>query len=108
MQVKVIVVARKEKGVSWQIHICHSIVVTLYYSFAITFAAVMDFAPSLSSSTGNWFCYIAWFVQLYCYHALSTHTLLVAIMKYVFIVHRENKTAFGKEKVKKLNLPLKS
>ena len=104
LQVKVIIVARKEKGVSWQIYICHSGVLTLYYSFTIVFSSVMNFAPFISMYTGRWFCYVAWFVQLYCYHAVTNHTLLVAIMKYVFIVHRENVTEFGTERIKKIFL----
>ena len=47
LQVKIIVNARKEKGNTWQIHICHSIVLTIYYAFTIIFAALMHFAPSI-------------------------------------------------------------
>jgi len=100
LQLKIIVVARKEKDTTWQIYICHSIVLTIYYSFTILFAALMNFAPLTSMYTGSWLCYVGLFVQAYCYYAITNHTLLVAVMKFMFIVHREKVTAFGKEKVK--------
>ena len=104
LHVKIIIVARKEKDTTWQIHICHAIILPVYYSFTITFAALMNFVPFISSFTGSWLCYVAVFVLLYCHYAITNHTLLVAVMKFAFIVHREKVTEFGKEKAKKIFL----
>ena len=104
LQVKIILVARDEKDTTWQIHICHSVVLTIYYFFTIIFRALMHFVPFISSFTGSWLCYVAFFMQLYGYYAIINHTLLVAIMKFAFIVQREKVTEFGKEQTKKVFL----
>ena len=103
LQLKIIVVARKEKDLTWQIYTCHSIVVTISYFFTIIFAA-MYFAPFIPSYTGSWYCYFGNFVLLYCWYSMTFHTLLVAVMKFAFIVHREIMTEFGQEKAQKIFL----
>ena len=104
LQVKIIIIARKEKGSTWQIHVCHSIILIIVYSYTIPFETLMYFAPSTSSYTGMWFCYISSFLILYCFHSILNHSLLVAVMKYTFIVHLEKVREFGTKKVQKIFL----
>ena len=104
LHVKIIAVAKKEKDLTWQIYICHSIIVTICYSFTIMFANILNFAPFIPSYTGSWFCYFGNFVQLYCWYAMAFHTLLVAVMKFAFIVHREVMLEFGQEKGQRIFL----
>ena len=100
LQLRIIVVARKEKDTTWQIYICHSSLLIICYSFTIFFSGLMNFGPSTSIYTGSWICYFALSLHVYCYYAITSHTLLVAVMKFIFIVHLEKVIAFGKEKVK--------
>ena len=65
LQAKIIIVARKEKGSTWQIHVCHSIILIIVYTHLIPFEALMYFAPSTSSYTGTWFCYVSSCLILY-------------------------------------------
>ena len=104
LHVKVIAIARKEKDTTWQIFICHSVVLIIYYSLTIVFDAVMYFVPFLSNYTGNWICYVVSFMTLYCVYSIQLHSLLVAVMKFAFIVHLEKVREFGKSKCKKIFL----
>ena len=104
LQVKIIIVARKEKGSTWQIHVCHSILLVIFYSYTIPFEALMYFSPFMSSYTVTWFCHVSSFLMVYCLHSILNHSLLVAVMKYTFIVHLETVREFGTRKVQKIFL----
>ena len=104
LQVKIILNERKEKGSTWQIHISHSVVLIIAYAFTIPFESLIYFAPFMSSYTGTWLCYIASFVILYCFHAILSHSLLVAVMKFAFIVHFKKVREFGDIKAQQIFL----
>ena len=101
IQIKIILVCKKEKDKTWQIHISHSIVLIIYYTFTIPFDAITYFIPFLSQYTGHWLCYIASFITLYGYYSAGAHTLLISVMKYVFIVHDKKVREIGEDKIKK-------
>ena len=102
IQIKTIYECKEEKGKTWKIHISHAIVTTVYYGFFIPFQAVTTFVPSLSFYTGSWICYLASFVSFYCYHAIVFNSLLVSIMKYIFIVHALKARGYGEPKIQKV------
>ena len=107
IQYKIIYVCWKEQdGKTWHIHMAHSIVVTIYFAFVIPFWRVTQSFPNLSQYTGEWFCYLASFIRIYCFHKLTFNSLLVAVMKYLFIVHSIKTLRFGEAKIKKAFLVL--
>ena len=88
IQTKIISVCRKEKGATWKIHVCHSVVLIINFAFHISFDALVFFAPSVSYYTGEWLCYLAWLVNYYCFYSIVANSLIISIMKYIFIVHQ--------------------
>ena len=101
IQLKIIFVCNKDKdGKTWQIHMTHSIVTIIYFSFNVIFQTFTHFIPFLSQHTGDWFCYLAAFVELFCFYSLSTNSLLIAVMKFVFIVHNNKVLEFGEDRTK--------
>ena len=103
-QVKTILVCIEEKNKTWQIHISHAIVMTVYYGCFIPFYSITYFIPYLAAYTGSWICYLSAFVAVFCYQAIMVHSLLVAIMKYIFIVHTWKARLFGDERIQKIFL----
>jgi hypothetical protein len=90
----------------------HSIALIVYFAFIIPFWHVTNAFPNLSLYTGEWFCYLATFISLYGISIITLNSLLIAVMKYFFIVHNTKVLEFGEERTKKgflilgLSLPL--
>ena len=103
-QVRTILVCIEEKNKTWQIHIVHSIIMSIYYGFTIPFHPITYFIPSLATYVGSWICYISAFISFFCFHAMLMHSLLIAIMKYIFIVHTWKARLFGDERIQRIFL----
>ena len=104
IQQKIISVCWKDKdGKAWMIHMTYSIATLVYFAFYLPFFAVTSEIPNLADRyTGEWFCYLATFVITYGFTIITFNSLLIAIMKYVFIVRNEDVRIFGDEKALKL------
>ena len=89
LQIKVIVVSKLEKDVTWRIDICHSVVMITLFCFRILFEMIMYIIPSLHQYTGNWICYVGYFAILNGYLSVVSHSLVISIYKYVLILHQE-------------------
>ena len=99
---KTIQVQNEERHRTWQMHIFHAGMLTLFFGFQVSFGALIWFLPSLASFTGSWICYIASFNTFYGYHSVLGHSLWISIEKYVFVVHSFKALAFGEEKVERI------
>ena len=95
VQIKTISACREDKDKTWQIHVTHSIVLTIFYGYTIPFHAITYSVPFLSNYTGSWICYAASFVSLYCYQSIMANSLLIAFEKYLFVVHAIKCIKFG-------------
>ena len=103
IQIKVIFVCWKERtGNTWYIHLTQSIIVIVYFTLHRPFWIVTIVIPNLSAHTGEWFCYVAAFIFQYSLHIITSNSFLIAMMKYVFIVHNLKVLSIGKEIVQKI------
>ena len=103
-QLKIIAVCKKVKDKTWQIDITHSITLMISWSFVLVFEKVSDHVTILSQYTGVWFCYMAAFVYTFSAYLIGFHSFIIALMKYVYIVHAEKVRRFGDEKLKNIFL----
>ena len=88
IQVKTISICKKEKHIPWELHITHSVILIIYFSFSIGFYTSTHFIPLLPFYFGgNWVCYVAALITYYCHYAIVAHTLVISMVKYVYIVH---------------------
>ena len=87
IQVKLISVSNKEKDKCWKIHVAHSVVLIIHFTFSISFEAIMYFIPLLSQHAGSWVCYVASFITYYCFYSIVTHSMVISVIKYLYIVH---------------------
>ena len=101
LQIRIIIVSKLEKEKTWKIDICHSAIMTVGYSFRISFEMITYFVPSLHLYTGKWFCYVSLYIKLFFMASVVSHSLLVSIYKYVIIVHQGFIRGFGEERASK-------
>ena len=103
IQSKVMYVCWKEKdGKTWQIHLTQSFSCTIYFLFAIPFWHISTSIPHLSAITGEWLCYMNAFMILYGFYMITPNSLLIAVMKYMFIVHDERMVKLGERKAQRI------
>ena len=72
------------------------------WPYHMIFASVTDFIYPLSEVLGTWTCVLSFFVMYPFGLFISFHTTIIAIMRYVFIVHDERIANFGKQRAKSL------
>ena len=89
---------------TWQVQIVYSVCCTIYFAFEIAFSSISNTIPNISEYTGDWFCNLATFIIFYGITTFSTLSLLVSIMKYIFIVHPFKALKWGHEKIQKIFL----
>ena len=102
IQVKIVSTCRRERDKTWKITITNSIVLMIFFFFAITFETITEHLPVLSQYTGDWICYLAAFVYTYGSYIIGFHSFVVSLMKYFIIVHYEKVTRFGEERFERV------
>ena len=102
VQIKIIKVCKKEKNKTWQIHIFHSITMTVLFASRLIFMAIGYLSPSVFVTIGSWVCHIFRFVFLYGFISVLSNSLVIASMKFVLIVHAMKALAFGHSRIQKI------
>ena len=102
LQIRTFLVAHKEKDSTWKLYISHGIVLLIYYPVCIFMQVAEHFLHPLSDFTGVWFCHVSSFLKYYGMVDMYSHSLAAAFFKYIFIVHREKVSKYGKAKVQKI------
>ena len=106
LQIRTFSVVRREEGLTWEMYIIHGIIMLIHYPLSIFMQSAEQFLYPLSQFTGVWFCHVAYFVKLFGIGHTYTYSLVIAILMYIFVVHKEKIDAFGKQKAKKVFLSL--
>ena len=84
---------------SWQLHILYSASCIVLFIFNIPFGFFSTAAPDLSRITGEWFCYLAIFINVFLAGIILTNSAMVSITKYIFVVHWDMALVYGHEKI---------
>ena len=104
LQIKIIRVSIENKGVNWKVDIQHSIIMIGLFSFRISFEIVSYLIPALHQYTGKWFCYLTLFINQLGMVSVLSHSLIIAIYKYIYVV-KANTIDFNSECCAKMTLP---
>ena len=102
LNVKVYKLMSKEKGILkkvTQLFVCANSALWYFLTF---FSGITDFIHPMNQVAGQWFCDICELVFYFLGNIMTFHSLVAAMMRYVFIVHRERVNEFGREKAKQL------
>ena len=90
---------KKENGVVkniTQLVVCVQIV---FWPFWIFFATLTDFIHPINEIVGSWFCHGSTFLFRALANIMSTHSLISAMMRYVFIVHKDVAQKHGRTRI---------
>ena len=98
IQIKIIIVSLREKSVNWKVNIVHSIVMMIFFGVRILFEIITYFIPALHKYTGSWLCYLTLFLNQFGLASLLSHSLVVAIYKYVYVMHNDFILSIGENK----------
>ena len=102
---KVVLNSLREKETKiWQIQVVYSISITIMLSFGIPFLVVLNAVEHLAGYTGEWICNLAQFLLIYGATIGITHSLVTAIMNYIFIVHPLKAFRWEHEKIQRIFL----
>ena len=101
LQVKIIRVCRKEKDKTWLIDITRSVVMIPLCFFNALFEPINDYFPSYPEYTGVSACYVSASIYILLPNIVAFHSLLISVMKYLWIVHPEKMRIIGDEKITK-------
>ena len=71
----------------------------ILWPFWFLFTTSTDFMHPLNEILGNWYCNLGWFMIYFCWNITSLNSLIIAMMRYSFIVHSE-RFAIGDNKRK--------
>ena len=99
---KIIKVSLKDKEMSWQLDVIYSCVRVTQNTISYLFYAITYLIPNLSLYTGEWFCYAYKLLLQYNSLIFSAHSFIVAVLKYVVIVHWQKSREIGHDRIKKL------
>ena len=84
---------------TWQLHISYCISSTVFFAYIIPFSLISHAIPNLSRYTGEGICYVSSFIILFNTWIIQINSLMVAISKYILIVHWKNALLFGHAKI---------
>ena len=101
LNIKILIVSRKEKSMTWRIDFAHSIILIFLYTYNPLIHSIPYFVQDLYLVTGTWFCYAAKVVSHFLISYLASHSLIIAFLKYIVIVYGEKFGSF-KEKIIKV------
>ena len=63
-----------------------------------------DFMYPMNEIVGRWYCTLGWSIFLFGALVITSHSFVIAIMRYFFIIYESKAEKFGKEKAKRLGL----
>ena len=92
----------KEKEMTWKLDVTNSCLLMIHYAHVLSMNFILFFIQDLHIYTGKWFCYLSKILTYYGNFYTSAHTLVVCLLKYIFIVHWKTAIAVGHEKIKEV------
>ena len=89
----------RENIKTWQLHILYSLVCTAHFCFIIPFSLISNTIPHLSKYVGEGACYFSSLTILLNTWIIHINSLMIAMVKYIFIVHWDSALLFGHTKI---------
>ena len=110
LHIKIIKISKKDKAITWKLDILNSISILFYFNlasvmFLVTYLKIA-LKSDLCSLTNIWICYglkaMIFLGRIY----ITSHSLIISVMKYCIIIFHEKVRSIGKRKVENLFLVL--
>ena len=102
IQFKLINMVRREHGLVKEVTQIYSMSCIIMGPFLLIFTTLTDFIHPLNEVIGEWFCFLARTLIWIHFNVVATQTLIVAMMRYWFIINEQRVKKYGKEKTKRI------
>ena len=102
LHAKIIKMSINVKEMTWKLDVTNSFLLMTHYAHILFMNLLTFFVHDVHNYTGKWFCYASKLLFYYGGFYMAAHTLVVAIMKYVMIVHWEMAMVVGHDRIKEI------
>ena len=99
---RVVYVTMKDIGILNDIMKLQACIIMAFMPIRLIFMTLTDLIHPLNDILGQWICSSYWVIIKISIQIIAHHSLIIALIRYVFIVHNDKVVAYGKEKLKKL------
>ena len=98
---RVIYVTRKDNGILNDIMKLQAYIIMTSMPIRLIFITLTDLMHPLNEVLGQWICSSYWILKTISSQMMLFHSLFIALLRYVFVVHNEKVVNYGKEKMKR-------
>ena len=98
---KIYHLAKKENGLVKDVTIVFVYAQVIFWPVWILFVGSTDFIHPLNEVVGQWYCETGSFLFYFPIMVITSHSFITVLMRYFFIIHRENIIEYGSERAKK-------
>ena len=99
---RVLYIMKKDNSILTDITKLQACTIMTVIPIRLIFVTLTDFIHPLMDVSGKWVCVTYWFLESFAVQIVVSHSLAVALLRYIFIVHDKSVVGFGKEKLKAL------
>ena len=99
LHMKIIILSKKEKEMTWKLDMTNSCLIILFCSFNLAVEGIVFIFPDFFVLVGEWSCYTSKFIAHYGNLYIFAHSLIIAALKYIRIVRWKKVLLYGKDKV---------
>ena len=100
LHLKIIQVSRREKEMSWMLDVTNSVIFILHFAHAIIMHSVTYLVKDLHLYLGKWYCYLSKAVTMIGNAHSTQNSFIIALMKYMMIVHFQTPSDRRKSQIK--------
>ena len=97
---KLILMINKDRGILRNITLIFIVIQMVLWPLGILFDLIVNLVHPVIEVIGKWFCTGGWILSNIGPFFVFNYSFFVAVMRYVFLVHEEWVSKYGKEKVK--------
>jgi hypothetical protein len=101
IQFKLFFMVKRENGLVKEVTHIYSLSCIIMIPFWLIIPSITDFIHPLNEVIGEWFCFLVRSFAFFHFNIITMHSLIIAMMRYWFIVHEESVRKYGKEKTKR-------
>ena len=87
LHIKIIQVSKREKDMSWMLDVTNSTIFIVHFAHTIFMHGITYLVQNMYLYTGEWYCYLSKAVSMLgIFHSIQ-NSFVIALLKYVMIVH---------------------
>ena len=82
LQIKVILVVKRDQTMAWEINLAHSVVMVVIFSSVLILKTMSYFQITFYDVFGKWLCYLLLSLMIFGFLEMLFHSLYISLYKY--------------------------